>query len=158
MKKTEPAVLISFSLFFHFFDQKGHNFDHFFQKFWKKSFCPKHSDFDGKLSGESIFFGLMVVKNCVFFRLRTFFIKLAKRSFCTTTKKGKNRTMIFKTILKNFFSAKTQWFLLQIEWGIHFFWSHGSEKSTFFRIWTFSWLSALIFYFFEQNSHIFTYF
>ena len=48
--------------------------------------------------------------------------------------------------------------MLQIEWGIHFFWSHGSEKSTFFRIWTFSWLSALISHFFDQNGHIFTYF
>ena len=48
------------------FDQKSHNFGQFFQKFWKKFFCLKHSDFDGKLSGESIFFGPMVVKNFVF--------------------------------------------------------------------------------------------
>ena len=47
---------------------------------------------------------------------------------------------------------------MHIEWGINFFWSHGSEKSTLFRIWTFSWLSALIFHFFEQNSYIYTYF
>ena len=66
--------------------------------------------------------------------------------------------MIFKIILKIFFSAKTQWFLLQIEWGIHFFWSHGSEKSTFFRIWTFSWLSAWISHFFDQKGHNFDYF
>ena len=66
--------------------------------------------------------------------------------------------MIFKIILKFFFSAKTQWFLLQIEWGIHFFWSHGSEKSTFFRIWTFSWLSAWISHFFDQKGHNFDYF
>ena len=46
---------------------------------------------------------------------------------------------------------------MQIEWGIHFFWSHGSEKSTFFRILTFLWLSALISHFFDRNSHIFTY-
>ena len=66
--------------------------------------------------------------------------------------------MIFKTILEKNFSAKTQWFLLQIEWGIHFFWSHDSEKSTFFRILTFLWLSALISHFFDWNGHIFTYF
>ena len=42
--------------------------------------------------------------------------------------------------------------------GNSFFWSHGSEKSTFFRILTFLWLSALISHFFDRNGHIFTYF
>ena len=66
LKKTESAVLISLPLFYHIFDQKQHNFDQFFQKIWKKFFCPKHSVFDGKLNGESIFFGPMVLKNFVF--------------------------------------------------------------------------------------------
>ena len=66
LKKTESAVLISLPLFFHIFDQKQHNFDQFFQKIWKKIFCPKHSVFDGKLNGESIFFGPMVLKSSFF--------------------------------------------------------------------------------------------
>ena len=66
LKKTESAVLISLPLFFHIFDQKQHNFDQFFQKIWKKFFCPKHSVFDGKLNGESIFFGPMVLKKFAF--------------------------------------------------------------------------------------------
>ena len=66
LKKTESAVLISLPLFYHIFDQKQHNFDQFFQKIWKKFFCPKHSVFDGKLNGESIFFGPMVLKKFAF--------------------------------------------------------------------------------------------
>ena len=37
-----------------------------FKTILKKIFCPKHSDFNCKLSGESIFFGPMVLKNLLF--------------------------------------------------------------------------------------------
>ena len=37
-----------------------------FFKNLKKKYWPIYSDFDGKLSGESIFFGPMVVENFVF--------------------------------------------------------------------------------------------
>ena len=51
-------------------------FAYFFKNF-EKNFCPKLSDFDGKLSGEFIFFGPMVLKNFVFSESGLFH-KLAK--------------------------------------------------------------------------------
>ena len=44
---------------------------------------------------------------------------------------------------------------MQIEYGNHFFWSHGSEKSTFFSEFGLSWLSALIFHFFLAKQSYF---
>ena len=147
LKKTESAVLISLPLFFHIFDQKQHNFDQFFQKIWKKIFCPKHSVFDGKLNGESIFFGPMVLKNLLFQKM-DFFIRMAKwADFETTPKWPKSNINFFLKFWKKI-SAGTQWFSLQIEWGIHFFWSRGSKMSGSFRIWTFLYLSPLLFHFF----------
>ena len=43
-----------------------------FKTILEKNFCPKHSDFNCKLSGESIFFGPMILKNFLFFSIWTF--------------------------------------------------------------------------------------